>query len=77
MKSYVLIYNRESGQLAHEEYTDNTRAFRRRLDLELQAEPGTEIVVLRARDLSELLATHGRYFRPGIDLTERIAAALG
>lgn len=63
MKSFVLIYERSSGSLQHEEFLDPQQAFRRRLQLEQTVPAGTEVVVFRADSLGQIEKTHGRYFR--------------
>lgn len=72
MSSYLLIYNRRTGQLRHEEFVgDQGRkaAMRRRLEVE-KSRPSAdiEVVVLAAESLDQIKHTHGRYFSSTSDL---------
>jgi hypothetical protein len=68
MRSFLLIYNRRSGQLVSIDEFEPGRdadALARRFELErtYQDDPDIEIVTLGAESLQSLKRTHGRYFR--------------
>lgn len=74
MNSYVLVYERSTGALRHEEFGPGRRveAFARRLVLERQVGPGTEVVVLHGDSLEDLRTTHRRYFEDVGQLVARM-----
>jgi hypothetical protein len=66
MSSYLLVYNRRTGELQHEVYSGvdgRARALHRRLEIE-RSRPSSdiEVVVLAADSLDRIRQTHGRYF---------------
>lgn len=77
MNSYVLVYERGTGALQHEEFGPGlrTEAFARRSALQRQVGPGTEVVVLDGESLDDLRTTHRRYFEDVHQLATRLAGS--
>ena len=77
MRSYVLVYERSTGALRHEEFGPGRRAeaFARRLVLERQVGPGTEVIVLHGDSLEALRTTHRRYFEDVGQLISRMTSS--
>ena len=77
MSYYVLVYNRQLGQLVRgpESFPDESRrdALRRRFELE-KAYPGLEVVVLGGESEAAIRRTHGRYFK---SISELLATGSG
>ncbi len=67
MSYYLVVYDRSTGAVEVEEYTDNERelALHRRFirEREQAKRPEVEIVVLGAESREALEQTHGRYFK--------------
>lgn len=68
MSHFLIVYDRSSGLILREtEYPDDQRDSalleRAQLELEHGADNGVEVVVLGARNHSELERTHSRYFK--------------
>ena len=78
MNSYVLVYERSTGALQHEEFGPGRRAeaLARRLVLDRQVGPGTEVVVLDGESLEDLRTTHRRYFEDVHQLLARLSGPL-
>lgn len=78
MSSYVLIYERSTGMLQHEEFGPGRRAeaFARRSVLQRRVGPGTEVVVLDGESLDDLRTTHRRYFEDVQQLAARLAGSV-
>ncbi len=72
MKSFVLVYERATGNLVIHEYAPGHRAeaFKERLRLEKIVEEGTEVSVFHADSLEEIHRTHGRYFKTAKQMAE-------
>ena len=70
MKSFVLVYERDTGELSVEEFAPGQRseAFRRRSVLQRSVGPNVEVVVLHADDVRDLRTTHRRYFESAREL---------
>lgn len=63
MKHFVLVYNRRTHELTHEELPDAASALHRRFALErIRTDPDVEIVSFGSRSLETLRTTHSRYF---------------
>ncbi len=77
MNSYVLVYERSTGKLQHEDFGPGRRAeaFARRSALQRQVGPGIEVVVLDGESLEDLRTTHRRYFENVQQLVARMAAS--
>ncbi len=68
MKSFLLVYDRQSGKLLdQQEYCPGDRAKaladRAARELALRGRPNVEVVVLYAESLDALKRTHSRYFK--------------
>lgn len=77
MNSYVLVYERSTGKLEHEEFGPgrSVEAFARRSVLQRRVDAGTEVVVLDGESLDDLSTTHRRYFEDVHQLVARMAAS--
>ena len=65
MSSFLLVFDREIGQLLEFRKLENAKTAeeeRLQLELEHRCEPGFEIVVLEAESQEQLRSTHARYF---------------
>ena len=79
MNSYLMVYDREHGQLLElKEFSSQAAAMRRRFVLERQhaEDDQIEIVVLMAESESLLRKTHARYFTSLGDLLSNMSARL-
>lgn len=77
MKHFLLLYNKESGDLVTlQEYENSREALKERFALERQYrdQPEFEVVVLNADTVSSLEATHSRYFPEA--LSEKLGQAV-
>lgn len=76
MNSFVLIYERSTGDLEVETFGPDERsiAFARRLRLQRSVGPGTEVIVFHADHLDDVRATHGRYFENASELVHDAAS---
>lgn len=62
MRHYVIVYDRLDGLLELRAFTTHEDAFELRREREKTAAPDTEVVILNAPNLAQVLRTHGRYF---------------
>ena len=76
MKSFLLIYDRLTGQVAVQEFADASTAMEARMRAESQAGPNTEVVVLSSDSESSLRQTHSRYFRSVVEILTDSGASL-
>jgi hypothetical protein len=63
IKSFLLVYDRLSGALTVQEFSDAPAAMAARMKQESEAGPNTEVVVLSSDSESSLRQTHSRYFQ--------------
>lgn len=68
MKSFLLIYDRLTGDLAVQEFSDASEAMAARMREESLAGPTVEVVVLSSDSESSLRQTHSRYFQSVVQI---------
>ncbi len=74
MPQFLIVYNRDTGDVAIDRYEDDAReaAQERRFALENEhrLEPHIEVVLLGARSEDVLRRTHARYFKTVRELVD-------
>jgi hypothetical protein len=72
MNLYLLIFNRKSGSVELQAFSDPHEAIERLREAERRRsdEPELEIVLLNASDIGDLRRTHARYFESITELLE-------
>lgn len=76
MKSFLLVYDRLSGELTVQEFADASTAMAARMKRESKAGPNTEVVVLSSDSESSLRQTHSRYFQNVSEILQSSGDAL-
>ncbi|NQW72145.1 MAG: hypothetical protein HQ453_05395 [Actinobacteria bacterium] len=76
MKSFLLVYDRLSGDLTVQEFRDAPAALAARISKECEARPNTEVVVLSSDSESSLRQTHSRYFHSVSEILQNSGDAL-
>ncbi len=74
MSQFLVVYNRESGESWHSEFSGDD-AIQRALDARFDAEAGhpeLEAVILSADSLEDLLTTHSRYFKTTREIGQKL-----
>lgn len=76
MKSFLLIYDRLTGEVSVQAFADASEAMAARMRAESQAGPNTEVVVLSSDSEASLHQTHSRYFRSVAQILKNSGDAL-
>lgn len=69
LSSFIIIYNRKTGESLIEPISDSTQAINNRLRREAEIDdPDTEIAHISAPSLESLKKSHSRYFMGSVEL---------
>lgn len=76
MKSFLVIYDRLSGEVAVEQFDDPAEAMVARMAYEARRKPNEEVVVLSSDSEKSLQLTHSRYFKSVAEILRSSGSAI-
>lgn len=77
MSPFLVVYNRLTGEVTVESFSDAVSAMKARLEKEAQVGEDVEVVVLGSESPEKLRETHSRYFNTQSEILEHSKHRLG